>query len=79
MRPYGLAQLGTRLQQSCGKESVPPRRELLSAIGPGRFHREPVRSELIGQYRHVKKPDFVDFMAPPVSVTDAAKDLDVPD
>jgi len=58
---------------------VPPRRELLSAIGLGRFDREPARSELIAQCPDVKKPNFVDFMAPPVSVTDSSKDLDVPD
>ena len=39
------------------------------------FGREPVGSKLIPQCQDVKNPDSVDFMAPPVSVTGAAKDL----
>jgi hypothetical protein len=45
--PYELALLGASCSQLCRKESLPPRRELLSAVGLGRFGREPVRSELI--------------------------------
>src|SRR5262245_57874835 len=53
--------------------------ELLSAIRLGRFDHEPASGELIAQYRNVKQPDSVDFVASPVSVADAAKDLYVPD
>jgi len=76
--PNELAQLGAGCSQSYGKESVPPRKELLSAIGLGRFDCEPVRSELIAQCRNVKKPHCVDFMTTPVCLTDAAKGFYVP-
>jgi hypothetical protein len=59
----------------CGKESVSPRRELLTAIGLIDFGREAIGSKLIPQCRNFKKPDSMDFMAPPVSVSGVAKDL----
>jgi len=60
---------------TCGKESVSPRRELLIAIGLRGFGLETGGSKLIPQCRDVKKPDSADFIAPPVSLTGAAKDL----
>ena len=77
-----FAQVPVPLKVSCGepgrKEGMSTRRELLDAIRLGCFDGEPASSKIMAEYRDIKQADSVDFVASSVSVTDAAKDLDVP-
>jgi hypothetical protein len=50
---------------------------LVSAVGLGRFGFESVRSELIAQSLDIEKPHAVNLVAPPVSLADSPKRVDI--